>query len=389
MKIVRVIEKTVPMASSIRNAVIDFSRMTTSIVAVITDVIREGKPVTGFGFNSNGRYGQGGILKERILPRLHDAAPADLIDEAGMNIDPFKCWQVMMRNEKPGGHGERSVAVGTVDMALWDAVAKIEGKPLYKLLSDRYNEGLYETRVPVYAAGGYYHAGKGLEQLRDELQSYIDRGYTSVKIKIGGARLEEDVQRIEAALAVVGSGNNLAVDANARFLLPEALLYAQTLDPYALRWYEEPCDPLDFDALAEVASVSATPLATGENLFSMVDSRNLLRYGGLNPDRDTLQMDPVLSYGLVEYLRILDMLDAQGWSRRQCIPHGGHQFALHIAAGLGLGGNESYPDVFHPFGGFADNELVQDGSVQLSDAPGIGFEEKAELYAVLSQLLDR
>ena len=108
----------------------------------------------------------------------------------------------MMGNEKPGGHGERSVAVGTIDMAVWDAVAKIAGKPLFQLLAERYGNGKPDRRVFVYAAGGYYYPGKDLESLKSEMKSYADRGYTVVKMKIGGATLEEDIRRIEAVLAV-------------------------------------------------------------------------------------------------------------------------------------------------------------------------------------------
>jgi L-alanine-DL-glutamate epimerase-like enolase superfamily enzyme len=90
-------------------------------------------------------------------------------------------------------------------------------------------------------------------------------------------------------------------------------------------------------------------------------------------------MDPVLSYGLVEYLRMLEVLSKMGWSRDRCIPHGGHQFALNIAAGLGLGGNESYPEVFAPFGGFADGTPVENGMIGLPDVPGVGFEAKSDL----------
>jgi L-alanine-DL-glutamate epimerase-like enolase superfamily enzyme len=205
-------------------------------------------------------------------------------------------------------------------------------------------------------------------------------------MKIGGASLEEDRRRIESALAVVGKGEALAVDANGRFDLAMAIAYAEMLRPYGLRWYEEAGDPLDYLLQAELGRLYEGPMATGENLFSMQDARNLIRYGGMRPDRDILQFDPALSYGLVEYLRTLEMLEAEGWSARQCIPHGGHQFALNIAAGLGLGGNESYPEVFQPFGGFADDMTVQDGYVRLPDAPGIGFERKANLWAVLKEL---
>ena len=231
------------------------------------------------------------------------AAPSHLLTDDGQNFDPFKAWRIMMTNEKPGGHGERSVAVGTVDMALWDLVAKIENKPLYRVLADRYRGGVVDREVDVYAAGGYYYPGKGITALQDEIRGYLDLGYDTVKIKIGGASLEEDLQRIEAVLKLVDRGEQLAVDANGRFDLPTALRYAEALAPYQLKWYEEPGDPLDYALNAEVCKVSATPIGTGENLFSMQDSRNLIRYGGMRKEQDFLQMDPALSYGLVEYLQ--------------------------------------------------------------------------------------
>jgi len=388
VRIVEIRETTTPMRSPGRNAYIDFSKMTTSAVALVTNVVRDGQPVVGFGFNSNGRYAASGILRERVIPRLLDAEPDDLIDEAGTNLDPHRIWATMMQNEKPGGHGERSVAVGTVDMAVWDAVAKIEGRPLYRVLAERYGGGQPEPRVWVYAAGGYYYEGKGVDQLRQEMQSYLDLGYRVVKIKIGGASLEEDRQRIEAVLELLGGdGDRLCVDANGRFDLETALRYGEALAPYRLHWYEEAIDPLDYAAQAALGERYGPPLATGENLFSHQDARNLIRYGGLRPDRDVLQFDPVLSYGLVEYLRTLDMLRQHGWSWRRVVPHGGHQFALSIAAGLGLGGNESYPGIFQPFGGFADDVPIEDGSVRLPETPGVGFEHKPAVMEVFSTLI--
>ena len=386
MRITEIRESTRSIQSNIRNAYIDFSKMNLSLVAVVTDVIRDGRPVIGYGFNSNGRYGQGHLMRERFIPRILEAPADSLLDEAGDNLDPHKIWATMMTNEKPGGHGERSVAVGTMDMAIWDAVAKIAGKPLYQLLAERYGNGQANRNVFVYAAGGYYWPGKGLEGLTGEMQSYLDRGYSVVKMKIGGASLSEDCQRIEAVLKMLAPGQRLAVDANGRFDLPTAIAYAKALSGYNLFWYEEAGDPLDYALQAALAPHYAPPMATGENLFSMQDARNLIRYGGMRPDRDWLQFDCALSYGLVEYLRTLDMLRENGWSPGRCIPHGGHQMSLAIAAGLGLGGNESYPDLFQPYGGFPDGVQVENGFVHLPELPGIGFEGKADLYAEMKSL---
>jgi L-alanine-DL-glutamate epimerase-like enolase superfamily enzyme len=386
MRIVDVREMTAPITSSIRNAYIDFSTMTVSVVAVITDLIRDGRPVIGYGFNSNGRYAPAGLLRERFIPRLLEADPAALISEDESNLDPERIWAVLMTGEKPGGHGERSVAVGTIDMAVWDAVAKIAGLPLYRLLADRYRGGKSDERVFVYAAGGYYQPGKDLRALQEEMRGYLAMGYSVVKMKIGGASLAEDLRRIEAVIAVAGSGRNVAVDANGRFDLATALAYADALAPYDLFWFEEAGDPLDFALQADLARSYQGPLATGENLFSMADARNLILYGGLRPDRDWLQFDCALSYGLVEYLRTLNMLAEHGWSARRVIPHGGHQMSLNMAAGLGLGGNESYPGIFQPFGGFADGIEVVDGYVALPEIPGVGFEAKADLIALMRTL---
>ena len=385
IRILDIREVTKPIASPIRNAYIDFSKMTTSLVAVITDVVRDGRRVVGYGFNSNGRYGQGGLIRERFANRILEADPDSLLDDARDNLDPHRIWAAMMTNEKPGGHGERSVAVGTIDMAVWDAVAKIAGKPLFRLLAERHGVQA-DPRVFVYAAGGYYYPGKDNGALRAEMRSYLERGYTMVKMKIGGAPLDEDRARIEAVLGEIGTRARLAVDANGRFDLDTAIAYAKMLRDYPLFWYEEAGDPLDYQLQATLADYYPGPMATGENLFSHQDARNLIRHGGLRADRDWLQFDCALSYGLVEYERTLQVLATHGWSPKRCIPHGGHQMSLNIAAGLGLGGNESYPDLFQPYGGFPDGVKVLDGHITMPDLPGIGFEGKADLAAEMQKL---
>src|SRR5580698_2824677 len=387
VRILELREITKPISSPIRNAYIDFTKMNTSLVAVVTDAMRDGRRVVGYGFNSNGRYGQGGLIRERFANRILEADPKSLLDDAGSNLDPDRIWAAMMSNEKPGGHGDRSVAVGTIDMAVWDATAKIAGKPLFRLLAERHHRDA-NPRVFVYAAGGYYYPGKDLGALRAEMRGYLDRGYNVVKMKIGGAPLADDRARIEAVLREIGTQARLAVDANGRFDLETAIAYAKMLRDYPLFWYEEAGDPLDFALQAALAEYYPGPMATGENLFSHQDARNLIRYGGMRPDRDWLQFDCALSYGLVEYERTLKVLETAGWSPRRCIPHGGHQMSLNIAAGLGLGGNESYPDLFQPYGGFPDGVRVEDGHITMPDLPGIGFEGKADLIRVMRELAE-
>ncbi|HYW59468.1 MAG TPA: enolase C-terminal domain-like protein, partial [Xanthobacteraceae bacterium] len=219
-----------------------------------------------------------------------------------------------------------------------------------------------------------------------EMRRHLDAGYTMVKMKVGGLPLAEDCRRIEAVLAALDGRAALAVDANGKFDRAEALAYAKGLAPFRLRWFEEPCDPLDFALYAEIAAVYDAPLATGENLYSTQDVRNLVRFGGLRAERDVIQVDPPQAYGIAQYARTIDMLAREGWARGSLFPHGGNQMSLAIAAGFGLGGAESYPGVFGAFGGFADDAKVEDGAVNLSDRPGIGFEGQAALYAIMKEL---
>jgi L-alanine-DL-glutamate epimerase-like enolase superfamily enzyme len=387
MRIIDIRECAIPLKSDLRNSSFDFSEMTTSVVAVITDVVRDGKPVTGFAFNSTGRYACGAQMRARFIPRILAADPKSLVDETGDNLDPAKILAAMMQREKSGGHSERSVGIGTIEVAVWDAVAKIAGKPLHRLLAERYNGGKTAAKVFCYVGGGWYFPGQTIQDLQDEMRRHLDAGYTMVKMKVGGAPLAEDVRRLEAVKAVLDNQGELAVDANSKFSREEALAYAEALAPFKLRWFEEPCDPLDFALLSEIAEVYEPPLATGENLFSTQDVENLVRFGGLRPERnDVIQIDPPQAYGIVQYGRTVAMLERHGWPRKALFPHGGNQMSLAIAGGFGLGGAESYPGVFGAFGGFADDAKVENGALPLSERPGIGFEGQAALYKIMRDL---
>jgi len=387
MRIVDIRECAIPLKSSISNSSFDFSEMTTSVVAVLTDVVRDGEAVAGFAFNSTGRYACGAAMRARFIPRILRADPQSLLDETGQNFDPERILGLMMQREKSGGHSERSIAIGTIEVAIWDAVAKIAGRPLHRLLAERYTGGKLVTKVFCYVGGGWYFPGQTVQDLQGEMRRHLDAGYTMVKMKVGGLPLAEDMRRVEAVKSILPKGAQLAVDANSKFGRDEALAYAAALAPFELRWLEEPCDPLDFALLAEIAGSYAPPLATGENLFSTQDVENLVRFGGLRPDRnDVIQIDPPQAYGIVQYARTIAMLGRRGWPRDALFPHGGNQMSLAIAAGFGLGGAESYPGVFGAFGGFADDAMLNDGYLTLSDRPGIGFEGQAALYSIMREL---
>lgn len=386
MKITRIIEKPLKLQSNISNAFVNFSHHTVSLIAIVTDKVVGGKPVVGFSFNSIGRYAQGGILKDRMVPRILNAHPDDLLQGCGRLLCPEKVSQVALKDEKPGGHGDRAHALGGLELAVWDLNAKLNGEPACHTIARHYGRAAPAAEVEVYAAGGYYYPGEDLAALKAELARYAQQGFTRFKMKIGGASLDADKRRIDTALQVAGQGNKLAVDANGRFDIERALQYAQGLQPYDLMWFEEAGDPLDYELNSLLAAAYEGALATGENLFSFMDVKNLVLFGGMRPGLDVFQMDSGLSYGVTEYVRMLNEMEKRGFSRAQAFPHGGQLLALHVVAGLGLGGCEVYPSIFQPLGGFSDDASIIDGKVHVSDAPGFGLEEKSNLireYAAL------
>ncbi|MFC0402674.1 enolase C-terminal domain-like protein [Paraburkholderia rhizosphaerae] len=386
MRITAVREISVPLEGNVANALVSFAEHDVSLVALHTDVVRDGKPLIGYAFDSIGRFAQGGILRERMIPRLVAATPDSLLDERGERFDPEKVLKTVLRNEKPGGHGDRAAAAGALELAVWDLNAKLLDEPAHVTIARHYGRRGKTEGVDVYAAGGYYYPDESTQRLADEFGQYRQLGFDAFKMKIGGASLAQDLARIDAALSVAGSGQRLAVDANGRFDLDTALAYARALAPYDLRWYEEIGDPLDFDLNRQIAEVYAGRIATGENLFSLADVKNLTLFGGMRPGKDVFQMDAGLAYGLTEYARMIELIESRGFDRAQAYPHGGHLINLHIAVGLELGGCEAYPGVFQPFGGYPAGCGIGGGLVRPTDAAGFGLEQKDGLRSWLERL---
>jgi L-alanine-DL-glutamate epimerase-like enolase superfamily enzyme len=387
MRIIAIRERTVGLSSTIRSSSISFDAMTASAIAVHTDASRNGKPLVGLAFDSVGRYGHGGLLRERFIPRLVAADPGDYADGNG-GVDPHRAWAVLMKDEKPGGHGERCGAVGLIDAALWDLAAKAADEPLWSLLARRHGNANASSKIAVYASGGHYRASNDVAGLCEDVRRAIGQGHRRFKIKIGGASLAVDIARIEAVFGLLERGMSLAVDGNGTFDRDKTLQYLDALKSYSLAWIEEPVHPLDFELHRDITARSPIALATGENLFSCDDARNLLRYAGLRKERDVLQFDISLSYGIVEYLRILDRLDEHGWRRERCAPHAGHLLAMSAVAGLGLGLAEVAMDTSTLFGKLTVGVPVEDGVATLPGAPGTGFEQLAVFSDVFGSLLN-
>jgi D(-)-tartrate dehydratase len=371
MRIRAIRERTVPIGSSMRNASIAFDSMTASAIVIET----EGE--SGYAFDSIGRYGKGGLLRERFIPRLLGADPQALLDASGL-IDPAACVRTAMTNEKPGGHGERPGAIGLLEAGAWDLRAKMQRLPLWRSIAQYYGIPDAVPNVSVYASCGHFRPG---DDLREEMRAVSDAGYRIAKIKVGGADLDQDLERVERA---GDAGMQIAVDVNGMLSPQIAEHWFAALGSFGLLWIEEPSPPLDFEFLKSCSQLSSAPLATGENLFALDDARNLLRYGGLRPERDFVQFDPLLSYGVGEYVRILALF--QGWDRKHFLPHAGHLFAVQCVAGLKLGMAEAAPDPALPHGGFWDGTRVRDGSITVPDLPGVGYEGKQNLYAILESI---
>ena len=389
MQILSASEKTFPIGSGTANAAISFENMTASAVAVQVET-KNGR-FTGLGFSSYGRYGHGGLLRERFIPRLRAAQDQELLDGNG-NFDPEKAWAVLMKDEKEGGHGERSGAVGVLEMALWDAFAKSLDMPVWGLLAETYghidDSGPAVGKCPIYASGGHYRlSSDDARNVADETKQSFDDGYAYFKLKVGGASESSDFARIEAAVNAAGGAHLVAVDANGMLGGEESSGRLGALDRYGFGWIEEPVAPLDFNGLAECAVNLETSIATGENIFSKAETANLLLFGGLRAGKDKLQMDPLLSYGVIEYMRMIQFAESRGWSRRDFHPHAGHQMALHMVAGLGLGSHETASVHGGPFSGVDDGTLIEDGIAIVNDAPGLGIEYKPSIYRYFDGML--
>ena len=383
MKIIDIKENPIKLNLSLSNSMFSFKEMTTSIVKVVID---DGVNThTGYAFNSTGRYACGDQMRNRFIPRLLNATDNDLLDDDGC-IDTMKALHVMLVGEKPGGDMERSVPIGTIETALWDAIAKSKNLPLYKLLSIKFPNYTSTNKMFCYVGGGYYDVGKTIDDLKDEIKRNFDNGYRLMKIKIGGAPIKEDIKRVEAAIEATGSADKVALDANGGLKETNYINYAKELSSYGLKWFEEPTHPSNFQRYNEFIDLYGNAVAGGENLYSIQDFLNLTRYGGFRESQDIIQIDVPQSYGISYFNEVLKELTTINWDVSSIMPHGGNQMSLHIACGFGLSMCEAYPNVFGVFSGYDDDYKLNEGYLELNDNPGIGFEGQNDLFNLFKNI---
>ncbi len=373
-----------------RNASIAFDGMTASALALVSDQVRNGRPVVGYAFDSIGRYGKGGLLRDRFIPRILSASSKELLDGDSLP-DPQAFVRIAMRNEKQGGHGERPGAIGLIEAAAWDLRGKLMGQALWEMLAA--DEGEESDRgaarsISVYGSCGHFRPGRGeaeLSGLAEEVRQARSQGFDLVKIKLGGVSVADDEARVESAMAAA-QGGKIAVDVNGGLSQDIEGPWLRAMNRLGVAFIEEPAPALDFQRLSKIAEQCDSPLATGENLFSFDDARNLLRYGGLRADQDLIQIDVSLSYGIGEYRRILDAFERAGWSRSAFVPHAGHLFAAQVVGGLRLGMHEAATDPSAMFSGLWSGTELTAGRAALPHHVGTGFEHHPALFYVLRDL---
>lgn len=318
---------------------------------------------------AGGERGRGYIYAGTAGARTVATAVDELLAPILVGADPFDTealWQRMYQETLLlGRSGAVLRAIAAADIALWDTKGHLLDLPLARML------GSTATTVPAYASGGYYRSGKGLDGLAEEVASWRDRGFRDVKIKVGGAPLREDVERVRVAREALGADGRLALDANNAWHTPaDAIRAARAFEPYDIWWLEEPLSPDDIPGHAELAAALEMPVATGEIHANRAEFREILRQRAA----DIIQADAGVCGGITEWLRIARAAATFG------VPVAPHWHAdLHVplvaASENGLTVEYFYldGDVYNFARLVAEPLHPVDGRLPVPTAPGIGI----------------
>lgn len=294
--------------------------------------------------------------------------------------DPFnyrRIWNALWVPKLVGRRGLSTRFISGIDIALWDLMGKATGQPLHKLL------GGFRDRVPAYIAGGYYQEGKGLQGLAAEMQQNLDLGAKAIKMKIGGASIKEDVERVRVVRETIGDDVKLMVDANCAYSLREAIAIARKMEAYDVFWFEEPLAPDDYRGHGSLARSTAIPIATGENEYTRYGFRDLIAHDAAA----IYNADAQILGGVTEFMNVAALVAAHDL---HIAPHGDQEIHLHLVAAISNGLIvEFYRETVDANRGKIFEEkltLDADGCLTLADRPGLGFtpnEDFLERHRVL------
>ncbi|TAK24581.1 MAG: mandelate racemase/muconate lactonizing enzyme family protein [Chloroflexota bacterium] len=256
------------------------------------------------------------------------------------------------------------MALSKVDIAIWDLVGKALGQPVWRLL------GGARQRVKAYGAGGMYQPGKGINELVAEMADFANHGFTVVKMKVGRLSFAEDLARVRAVGAALGSSIGVMIDANHAWTSSEAIRFTRAVGEENIFWLEEPVDPWDYRGCAEVARALDVPVATGENVSTRYAFRDMIDARGC----DIVQADALYCGGLTEWRKIAHYAAAHSLPMA---PHGSAHVGAHcvggvsngmiVEVGMYAGRVTSSPSVVAPL-------VVTNGEIDLGETPGIGWQ---------------
>ena len=336
-----------PRMKPISNGLHTYTHSGIGLVFVETD-----QGTTGIGLGGE----QGGVI----------GATIDYMKELLIGEDPLdgeRLWHKMWVPKLTGKRGLTTRGISAIDIALWDLRGKIAGMPLYKML------GGFRGSVPTYIAGGYYEAGKGLRELQEEMIEHVEAGAKAVKMKVGGAPINEDVERVRVVRETVGSGIKVMIDANCAYRYYEAIELAHKIEKYDIAWFEEPVFPDDYKGHQLISRATHIPVATGENEYTKYGFRDLIN------DRCAaiIQPDAQIMGGVTEFMKVAALAQSQDLP---IAPHGNQQVHVQLVAAIPNGLTvEYYRGSTDPLWGemFEDTLMIEDGYVSPSDKPGFGI----------------
>ncbi|ETX00041.1 MAG: mandelate racemase [Candidatus Entotheonella factor] len=348
-----------PRVKPIRNGKYTYTTVGLNLIHVHTD-----DGITGVGWGGGPAFGRPAELTQAFVDHFKPA----LVGE-----DPLcyrRLWHRMWEPKIVGRRGMSTQTISAIDIALWDLAGKALGQPIYKLL------GAYTDRIPAYIAGGYYEEGKGLKELAEEMETNLELNAKAIKMKIGGAPIREDVERVRVVRETIGPDVHLLVDANNAYTAYQAIDIARKLEPYDIFWFEEPVAPDDYRGHAQVTRSTSIPVATGENEYTRYGFRDLIAHEAahiLNPDAQILG-------GITEFMHVASLAAAHDL---QIAPHGAQEVHIHLVAAIPNGLIlEVYRETVDPLRSQIFKErlaLDEDGYVVAPDRPGLGVEPNYDL----------